>query len=243
MYGNLTPGVFRIPPAPRGGYREYWATERFRLRAGSVGAKTPRWDDHLRWLLLMQHFGLRTRLLDWTESILTALYFAVESAPDCSGEVWCFRPDALNNRSGLFLSSFARPAIHYLAAEAFSNEDDTGRLKRFRQDLDICVRPEKPIAFLPPMEFPRMSAQSSRFTIHPHPRTGNTIEDLLRGPQEIVRYEIPANCKRSLSRGLTELGITTETLFRSLEALAKTIGAEVYEADAGDNYPAPPLFD
>src|ERR1035438_5166836 len=132
-FGNLTPSVFRIPPTLRGGYREFWATERFRLRAGSVGAKAPQWDDHLLWLLLMQHYGVRTRLLDWTESILTALYFAVESSPTCSGEIWCMRPDALNSRSGLFLSSQDRPAIHYLAAEAFSNETDT----------KICARPRR----------------------------------------------------------------------------------------------------
>jgi hypothetical protein len=132
-FGNLTPSVFRIPPTLRGGYREFWATERFRLRAGSVGAKAPQWDDHLLWLLLMQHYGVRTRLLDWTESILTALYFAVESSPTCSGEIWCMRPDALNSRSGLFLSSQDRRAIHYLAAEAFSNETDT----------KICARPRR----------------------------------------------------------------------------------------------------
>lgn len=88
-----------------------------------------------------------------------------------------------------------------------------------------------------------MSAQSSRFTIHPHPKEGNTIGSLLWGPQEIIRYEVPAECKRSLSRDLTELGVTTETLFQSIEALAKTIEAEVYDADRGEGYPTPPLFD
>jgi hypothetical protein len=38
------------------------------------------------------------------------------------------------------------------------------------------------------------------------------------------------------------LGITAETLFHSLEALAKTIEAEVYGENYED-YPTPPLFD
>jgi hypothetical protein len=242
-FGNLTPSVYRIPPTERGGYREFWATERFRLRAGSVGAMVPRWDDHLRWLLLMQHFGVRTRLLDWSESILTALYFAVESSPDCAGEVWCIRPDALNNKSGLFLSSQDRPQINYLAAEAYSNESDAAKRTKFARDLEISTTPHYPIAFLPPMEFPRMRAQTSRFTIHPRPEKGNTIEELLEAPKEIIRYEIPANCKPALSRDLAELGVTAETLFLSLDGLAKTIEAEVYAADRGEGYPPPPLFD
>lgn len=153
------------------------------------------------------------------------------------------RPDALNNRSGLFLSSQDRPAISYLAAEAFSNETDTKKLEKFARDLGVSTTPKNPIAFLPPMEFPRMFAQSSRFTIHPHPKEGNLIESLLCSPEEIIRYEVPADCKPSLSRDLAALGVNAETLFQSLEALATTVYAEVYTDDRGDSYPPPPVFD
>jgi len=46
------------------------------------------------WLTLMQHYGLLTRLLDWSTNLLVALFFAVndEKAKDNHGAVFTFNP-------------------------------------------------------------------------------------------------------------------------------------------------------
>lgn len=44
------------------------------------------------WLTLMQHYGLPTRLLDWTSNLLVSLYFACSSDVDKDGALYVYDP-------------------------------------------------------------------------------------------------------------------------------------------------------
>ena len=46
--------------------------------------------DDWEWLAVCQHYGLPTRLLDWTTNPLVAAYFAVEGRPDEDGVLYTY---------------------------------------------------------------------------------------------------------------------------------------------------------
>ncbi len=234
----LVPKIHREPLHSARENIEFWAGQRFRLRGRLFTSKVPRWGDYISWLMLMQHNGVPTRLLDWTESVLVALFFATDDM-EHDGELWGMNPSDLNAHSDncrICMPDDRR--IRYLAAEVFIDRKD---LPELAKRLALANVPERPLAFIPPFEFPRMAAQMSRFTIHPSIDGNALIEFLVRDEKHLVRYLVPRDCKRQLRRNLASLGITRETLFHSLESLAETIQEEILEKD----YPllAPPHFD
>jgi hypothetical protein len=54
--------------------------------------KLDRLDTYCEWLMLMQHYGAPTRLLDWTDSPYVAIYFAVVDQWDLDAALWYFDP-------------------------------------------------------------------------------------------------------------------------------------------------------
>ena len=184
----------------------------------------------------MQHHGTPTRLLDWTESALVALYFTVNASPKKDGELWAMYPDILNNHTGFFGVALARHRlIQFMASEHGHKKPET-----LAKRLKIKALPQYPIALQPPQHFGRMVAQMSTFTIHPGPSKGKTIPELLTDPEHLVRYIVPARAKHQLMHDLVALGITRKTLFPDLDGLSESIVHA--HTVVGYSPPAPPDF-
>jgi hypothetical protein len=207
---QLVPSAHRKHPV-----LESQFAQQFRLRAPAV-AKCPDHGDYVSWLPLMRHYGLPTRLLDWTESLLVATYFAT-ALPDQDGVIWIMSPGALNQVTiGRFIPFMHDPRVHPLVAEAFGAKI-SGEFSPY-------------LAVFAPRSEPRMAAQLGNYTIH---QARAPLDEQPEAAHALIRISIPGAAKAQLRNELGLLGIRTSTLFPDLATLAAEISELVVIDDTG----------
>src|SRR2546429_3912433 len=100
---SLLPSFLRVAEANNlGAEKSLWLEEQlleqFRLGAHLYlpPAALPKDErDRVSMWVCMQHYGAPTRLLDWTESLYVATYFAVEKEPQYDGAIWVIHPESI----------------------------------------------------------------------------------------------------------------------------------------------------
>ena len=180
-------------------------------------------EDHWGWYFLMQHYGAPTRLLDWTDSALIALFFALNSAPkpsndsgdsndECDAVVWMLNPWWLNKRvigkeeillpsSGEIGSYLAKPWVH------------TGFGGNTR------ISPRYPVAIDPPFIARRIAVQRSHFTIFGHDRAG-LLELSTEKDVQLIKIIIASEGIPRMRADLGTLGVTDTSVYPDLHGLA-----------------------
>lgn len=203
---KLSPGLMRLSEAPSEGT----LLTRFKQSAGMLISANPK--DDFDWLFLMQHYGVPTRLLDWTESPLTALYFSVtEENVNSDAALWSLKPTELNKIANIstieknFIPSFDDEELKMYTVEKLSSNP--------RNKL-------APIATIATRNSPRIQAQLGVFTIH-H-LDNRAIEEFCTNG-EVSKYKIPAQAKQEIRKELDLLRINKFTLFPELASIGETL--------------------
>jgi hypothetical protein len=171
-------------------------------------------SNDFEWLFLMQHYGVPTRLLDWTESPLIALYFAVETETRASGKkdgaLWMLEPAKLNKNTNASKDDHIPSFEEGLYMDDFATEKfDSGRNDGL-----------KPIAAIATRNNPRIQAQLGAFTIG---RSKNMPIENVGDGSHVVKYIIPSKAKASISQDLKLLGIGKFQVFPELASIGEII--------------------
>ena len=201
---SLAPTIARVPLGIKA---EAPLVTRFKQNAFALLPDRP--SSEWEWLFVMRHYGVPTRLLDWSESPLVGLYFAVSKEPRHDAALWALLPIELNNAGNIRpqhpadIPGFGDASVleNYLPS-SLANEQMSSLL---------------PAAAIAPRNTKRMQAQLGVFTITHRELT--PIEDVGSG-DHIWRYIIPKGSKKQIEQELSVLNVTILSLFPELDHVA-----------------------
>lgn len=179
----------------------------------------------LSWLSVMQHYGVPTRLIDFTTSPYIALYFALETynpslMKDLS--IYCLDYSAVMEKSIGYIKGLdshfneSRSSIHARPDSIFEDTVD-----RYAYDIAWITEPTELNA--------RIDRQAGTFLI-----SGNlekTIESIINSsiyePCKIKKIIIPANLYEGIYVALRKMNINAKSIYGDLSGLAKSIRMEL----------------
>jgi hypothetical protein len=187
---------------------------RFKQNAIPLLHPAPADADEWAWMFLMRHHRAPSRLLDWTESALIGLFFAVSHADDKDGALWILLPSVLNELAQI-QENLRDPSDIPMFGSASDPFFNNYLITRVRNSRSHSV---PPIAGIGGRNSERMTAQQGVFTIfHADLRP---LEDWHDG-SHIWRYVIPQASKPKVRHDLARLGVNRLTIFPELDSVSE----------------------
>lgn len=224
-YGGLVPSIDRGETLQNLSRREkltlerqsidlFRSTARFFADQGEQNALT---SDIIA-LMVLRHYGVPTRLLDWSKSSYVAAYFAIQDDDTEDGEIWCFDEPLYERIGGKQWEKWRE-----------TTSDGSGDGDKFRAELTAFTVEEPPDWFICEfyhLGFPRQKAQDSVCTMTA--RFGRDHAEAIvtlfaEKSSHYHLYVVPGKLKRSLRKILREShGIWRGSLFPDSAGAAAT---------------------
>lgn len=178
-------------------------------------------ESKLAWLSIMQHYGVPTRLLDFTESPYVALYFALEAYnPQTRSDFAIFALDYsaimdtsidyIKAKDGDFRES--RSSIHEKQDAIFDTVVD-----RFAYDIAWVAEPNQLNA--------RLDRQAGSFLLSGNRglKIHDVLDSELYSEVHLFKYIITHELYTGLFALLRKMNITSKSLYGDLDGLARSI--------------------
>lgn len=190
----LLPGIARKNPKINSGVKEDVMLEHLK-RVGFLKLHSQNldiWDL----LILAQHHGMQTRLLDWSSNPLVALWFAIQNVHKHSQDSYVF-----------VLSANSEMAI-----------DKTKNNDPFALNQTYILKPT--------LNNERIIGQYGWFTIHNYSADVGKFVPLnenINTSEKITKILIPAELKLNLLNRLTLMGVNAKSIFPDLDGYCRHI--------------------
>lgn len=224
----LVPGLYRHEDATTFEKAMALEAEQFEQFAD----RSPPFDDReldSSWhdLFYMQHYGFPTRLLDWSQNPLVALYFAVEDnltsrakgKPETDAVIWMLNPTVWNEE----VTPVTKPG----SSQVFTMTDDS--LTSYRPPGRPTGMWEPPVAMRAPHNSRRIVAQRGTFVVFGSDL--RPMEDLAdeRGQigASLQQVRIPEDDIEAMSISLISFGYSESVIFPDMGGLARELRIEL----------------
>ena len=206
----LTPSVQREEYLDK----EQFLANDFYMKASVTLREKPDFRSYSDWLTIMRHYGLPTRVLDWSQSPLIAAYFAVADwKRNCDQDacIWILYPEELNRHEGFkeYLYSIDSHTAIQMIRPAFKKEYEPEN-PNVKDKILACYPIEHDL---------RVYVQQSAFTLH---NTQRRLEEICDDSM-LSRIRIPAKAKKHFLKELGTLGISVSYIYPDSEHIAEEL--------------------
>ena len=174
-------------------------------------------------LFAMQHFGVPTRLLDWTESLLVGAYFAAYHEPkscecgtgSCKPTLWVLNPVKLNQEN---------PRLAGMNVGVLTTTDSAA--DAWAPGVTETYFAPSPIALYGTHNSPRIVAQQGTFTVGGKEDMPLDVSKAVASDDNVLEKIVINSTHQELIQQLRTLGVRRSTVYPDLSGLGYDITIE-----------------